>query len=282
MARLAMTTSWTGTKDRLPGQKLRPRALVVGEDRVELLPSAPYDANYIAEAPMVGFAFETQSGVHSFASDRVTAFRSRPNSLAYVPAGCDVFSSSSRGGEYLAITGGSGYWPKAQSTLRFSDHIDPTAIAAARMLRRMILMSDAVEPLEIDRQLSTLQEIVSQVLNGGETEPLAARWMTPRRLELVDDLVEASPESGVTVPEIAARLDLSVGFFNRAFKAAVGATPHDYVIDRRVSRARRLLWTTNLSLADIAAACGFASHSHMTVQLRSRLGVTPSALRNGV
>jgi len=83
----------------------------------------------------------------------------------------------------------------------------------------------------------------------------------------------------VTVQELAGALGLSAGFFCRAFRAAVGQAPHDYIIDRRVSRARALLQNAALDLATIAHTSGFASHAHMTATFRKRLGVAPSELR---
>ena len=116
-------------------------------------------------------------------------------------------------------------------------------------------------------------------LCGISIAPAARSWMTPRRLRLVDELIEARLDAKLTVRELAAALRLSTGFFCRAFKASVGKAPHDYIIDRRVSRARALLQSNPLDLSAIAHASGFASHAHMTATFRSRLGVTPSALR---
>jgi AraC family transcriptional regulator len=220
----------------------------------------------------VGFAFESQSGTHAFASSRTTAFRTRPNSLAYVPAGCDVTSRSADGGEYLSIIGLS-----VSGACRFNDHLDAGAVAAARALRRLLLTPGSVEPLAIERELATLGEAVGRTLAGGPGR--AAGWLTPHRLKRIDGMIEAELETGIRVPAMAAALGLSPGFFHRAFKTAVGVTPHDYVIERRIARARRLLRTTRLELAEIAAACGFASHAHMTAQLTERLGRPPSGLR---
>ncbi|HEV2674701.1 MAG TPA: AraC family transcriptional regulator [Aliidongia sp.] len=259
-----------------PSRTPQVRILTIGADRVELLPAAPYDVAYTPQTPVIGFAFETQTGAHAFASDRMSPFRTRPNSLAYVPAGCEVASRSRAGGEYLAIRHLSG----ADPPRRFNDHIDPAAVAAAYALRRLILMGQAADPLEIERELARLHEVVSGILTRPGSGARAAGWITPRRLRLVEDLVEARLDGSLPVHEMAASLGLSPGFFNRAFKAAVGKTPHDYVIDRRVARARKLL-DTSAGLAEIAAACGFASHAHMTTQLRRRLGVPPRALRAG-
>jgi AraC family transcriptional regulator len=104
--------------------------------------------------------------------------------------------------------------------------------------------------------------------------------MTPRRLRLVEDLIEARLDAKLTVQELAGALRLSAGFFCRAFHAAVGKAPHDYIIDRRVSRARTLLRNASLELGAVAQESGFASHAHMTATFRKRLGVTPSALRH--
>src|SRR5215470_12138730 len=100
----------------------------VGGFDVELLPRLPYDVRYTPATAVIGFAFETQRGTHAFASDRAAAFRTYPNSLAYVPNGCDVFSRSREGGEYLVIRTSfapSGRLPRER---RFSDLVHPQAI----------------------------------------------------------------------------------------------------------------------------------------------------------
>jgi AraC family transcriptional regulator len=87
----------------LPPPVIRPLTAAAGEYRIELLPRAPYEVRYTPDTSVTGFAFETQTGVHSFASSRERAFRTRPNSLAYIPAGCDAVSRSNTGGEYLSL-----------------------------------------------------------------------------------------------------------------------------------------------------------------------------------
>ena len=103
--------------------------------------------------------------------------------------------------------------------------------------------------------------------------------MTPQRLRQVDELIEARLDGRLTVQEIADHLGLSVGFFCRAFRTAIGQSPHDHIIDRRIARARTLLADPVLDLAAIALGSGFASHAHMTATFRKRLGVAPRELR---
>jgi len=67
--------------------------------------------------------------------------------------------------------------------------------------------------------------------------------------------------------------------FVRMFRAATGRSPHNYLMNLRIERARELLSNPALSLTDIALDCGFSSHSHLTRVFRQFLGVTPSEYR---
>ncbi|WP_420430565.1 helix-turn-helix transcriptional regulator [Kordiimonas sp.] len=74
-------------------------------------------------------------------------------------------------------------------------------------------------------------------------------------------------------------IGLSLGFFTRSFTAAVGRSPQQFIIDRRISRARAQLRDSSLSIGAIAFECGFSSHAHMSFQFRKYLSITPSQLR---
>jgi AraC family transcriptional regulator len=70
--------------------------------------------------------------------------------------------------------------------------------------------------------------------------------------------------------------------FVRMFRAATGYSPHNYLLDLRLERARELLKNPALSLIDIALDCGFSSHSHMSRLFHKSVGVTPSAYRRSL
>ena len=265
------------------------RRTVIGPWRVELLPRGPYRASYVATRPIVGFAFDPQVGVHAFGGDRRTGYRARPNGLARVPVGCDVYSRSETGGEYLKIvdarddggreTGGAG-GGGAGRDVRFGDRIDPIAITAAHALRRELLASDAPDPLACEASVLTLEARAAHV--AGRPAERASGWMTARRLALVDELIEARLDEPLAVHELADALGLSAGFFARAFKAGTGRTPHAWIVERRLDRARVLLLQGDADLARVAAECGFASHSHLTARFRARFGAVPSDFRRRV
>ena len=196
-----------------------------------------------------------------------------------MPAGCDVYSQSRQGGEYLTLTvSPRGDEPPAER--RFNDCIDPAAMEAAQALRRLLLIRSGWAPLTLEHHALTLETRAARAFGAAAQQPRAAGWMTRQRLRCIDDLIEARLEGPLTVQDLAEALHLSAGFFARAFKAATGRPPHAYILDRRIARARaRLLSAAPGDLSAIAQDCGFASHAHMTAAFRARLGIAPRDLR---
>ncbi|MFZ5557849.1 MAG: helix-turn-helix domain-containing protein [Pseudomonadota bacterium] len=91
--------------------------------------------------------------------------------------------------------------------------------------------------------------------------------------------IEERLDEPLPIARMAAVAGLAPDRFLRAFKRARGTPPHRYLMERRVERARRLLQTTDLPIAEVAAAAGLSSQSHLTTLFRRRLGLTPGAVR---
>jgi AraC family transcriptional regulator len=98
-------------------------------------------------------------------------------------------------------------------------------------------------------------------------------------LALVLDFVEANLDRPMALAELAAVAGLSVFHFARVFRRTVGATPHRYVQERRVLRARELLAGSRLPMIEVAAACGFASPSHFATTFRRFTRLAPREYR---
>jgi AraC family transcriptional regulator len=100
------------------------------------------------------------------------------------------------------------------------------------------------------------------------------------RLRAVVEFVEEHLDAGVTLEQMAAVARLSVYHFARQFKNATGLPPHQYVIRRRVERARQLLQAeTDLSLAEVAAHAGFSDQSQFCHHFKRLVGLTPGQFR---
>jgi AraC family transcriptional regulator len=98
-------------------------------------------------------------------------------------------------------------------------------------------------------------------------------------LRRVSTYIEEHLAEDLALAELAAVASLSPYYFARLFKASTGFSPHQYVIQRRVERAKLFLSTTNWSLAAIAHAVGFAHESHLALHFKRLTGLLPSASR---
>src|SRR5262245_3126109 len=96
------------------------------------------------------------------------------------------------------------------------------------------------------------------------------------RLRAVVEYVEGHLDAGPSLEQVAAVARLSAYHFARQFKAATGLPPHQYVIMRRVERAKRFLQGGgDLSLAEVAACAGFSDQSQFCHHFKRIVGVTP-------
>jgi AraC family transcriptional regulator len=103
--------------------------------------------------------------------------------------------------------------------------------------------------------------------------------LSDRRLRQVFVYIEDNLAENIALVDLAAVVGLSVSHFNVLFREAVGLSPHQYLIRRRIERAKEMLSEGKLSISQIATESGFAHQSHLARHMRRMLGVGPKALR---
>jgi AraC family transcriptional regulator len=101
-----------------------------------------------------------------------------------------------------------------------------------------------------------------------------------RRLRRALEFMHDNYARELALEEIAAAAYLSEYHFARLFKQITGATPHVYLANLRIEKARRLLVETNHPIVEITAMVGYQSQSHFTKIFKSVTGVTPRAYRD--
>jgi AraC-like DNA-binding protein len=106
--------------------------------------------------------------------------------------------------------------------------------------------------------------------------------LAPWQVRCATDLITARLGEDISLSELAAACGLSPGYFARAFRKSVGTPPYRWLLLQRVLRAKSLLRDLNLSLTDVAAACGFADQSHFTRVFTNIVGASPGAWRREV
>ena len=259
---------------------------------ITVLPASPYEASYVPAHHVIGFTFEGQRGIDAFGGARRRLFDAEPWRVAFTPAGCDVFSASERGGEYLMLRVAPETFARLAPRIscgqlaQFTNVADPLFTPSAVGLRRAAMRGATSPHLAIETLVAVAIERVSALLEGRApgSKTVAARSehrMTSRRLKRILDHFEARLAEQIHLADLARDVGLSEAYLARTFRAATGMTLHAALMERRIARARLLIEAAlrrgrPASLADIAVATGFSSHAHMTTAFRRVLGITPS------
>ncbi len=103
--------------------------------------------------------------------------------------------------------------------------------------------------------------------------------LTQAQMNKLGAFLASRPDCRASIAEMAAAVGLSESWFTTAFKQTTGKTPLQWQLGKRIDLAQKLLMTTSLSLADIAAQVGFSDQAHLTKVFRQVAGETPAAWR---
>jgi len=106
-----------------------------------------------------------------------------------------------------------------------------------------------------------------------------SRGFSRHQLRQVIEYINEHLDRELGLAELAALVQMSPHYFTRLFKQLTGLTPHQYVIHRRVERAKELLLNGELTIAEVAYSVGFANQSHLNRHLKRLLGVTPKHIQ---
>jgi AraC family transcriptional regulator len=163
-----------------------------------------------------------------------------------------------------------------------------------------------LDNLDLPPLRATLALVAAELASGGAGSPLAAESLAnvlavhllrhlaaPRRLErgldgalprgrlrAVVEFIEEHLDGCPTLALMAAVVGLNPYHFARQFKATTGLPPHQYVIARRVERAKEFLQTgVDLSLAEVALRAGFSDQSKLSHHFKRLVGITPGQFR---
>ncbi|MEW6262141.1 MAG: AraC family transcriptional regulator [Thermodesulfobacteriota bacterium] len=104
------------------------------------------------------------------------------------------------------------------------------------------------------------------------------RRLDPAKMKQITDYIEDNL-TDISISQLAALMDLEVSGFIKLFRGTAGVSPYQYVMSRRLDRARRLLAFGDLPIVDIALAAGFSDQSHLTRLFKRKYGQTPAGYR---
>jgi len=106
------------------------------------------------------------------------------------------------------------------------------------------------------------------------------RPLPGRMFERVREKMQENLSRDLSLNSLAREAGYSSAHFLRMFHASTGSTPHHFLLELRLQRAKQLLMHDHqLSIVIIAGMCGFSTQSHFTSMFRQKLGVTPAEFR---
>ncbi|WP_371750664.1 helix-turn-helix transcriptional regulator [Mycobacteroides sp. LB1] len=124
-----------------------------------------------------------------------------------------------------------------------------------------------------------LQHLSSRLASGDGGTPFLYRDLDEIARAALIEYLDECPDSMIGLPQLAAYVDMTVREFTKAFAAAFHATPHQLLLDRRITRAKWLLMDSTDSITQISAQLGFFSPELFETAFVRRVGVTPSVYR---
>jgi AraC family transcriptional regulator len=160
---------------------------------------------------------------------------------------------------------------------------DPFLVALIDRMSTAIGGDGVVSRLLTESLATTIQLHLTDRVGGvGRATPVderSRRELAPAQQASLIEFLEDGLDTDITLTALAEHVGMTVNAFLTVFAKAFGTTPHQFLLDRRINRAKTLLTMTTRSVTDIGHTVGFSGPSHFATTFRQRVGCTPTAFR---
>jgi AraC-like DNA-binding protein len=147
--------------------------------------------------------------------------------------------------------------------------------ALAQLIRDLHMALEEPSTTLLERESRLLWTLAQLVIRHADTHP-TVREVSPEPVSIhkAREHLDQHYAENVSLETLASVANLSVFHLLRTFRDVVGLPPHAYLIQRRVSRAKRLL-LEGMPAAEVAMQAGFVDQSHLGRHFKRIVGVTP-------
>jgi AraC family transcriptional regulator len=152
-----------------------------------------------------------------------------------------------------------------------------------RLVRALASHAQDGEPLGALYTRSLSAAVLTRLLaiQGTERTDVEPQGMSEATRRDLLELIEHQLATPPRVDELALVCGLASAEFVKAFRREFGLTLHQFILDRRIAKAKQLL-SQETSLTMVALELGFANHGHFTATFHARTGMTPSEYRRRI
>jgi AraC family transcriptional regulator len=134
----------------------------------------------------------------------------------------------------------------------------------------------------LDGVATTLASYLVRHYSSASPVERNAATMTPSTLRRCIEYMDAQLEGDLRLSELAGEVGISTSHFIRSFRQSTDKTPYQFLLHRRVERAKTVIRDYRTSLTEVALASGFADQHHLARVFRRITGVTPSSYRRSL
>lgn len=166
---------------------------------------------------------------------------------------------------------------RLQDVLKSHDPIVTAVVAAITREARQQALGSALYVEAVATQL--VVHLLRNYASVTFREPSGKGRLSPSQVRRLTEYIDSRLREQLNLETLAAVAGLGVWTFTRHFRESFGQTPHAYIIEQRVDRARRLLAQSCMPIKEVASVCGFADQAHMTRLFQTHLHTTPAMLR---
>jgi AraC family transcriptional regulator of adaptative response / methylphosphotriester-DNA alkyltransferase methyltransferase len=130
---------------------------------------------------------------------------------------------------------------------------------------------------------ATIEEAVSKNFRPCKRcRPDQIRWPDEDLVHQVMALINNRYQESLTLSKLSDMLHISPFHLQRTFKRIVKQTPAEYLRDKRLLVAKKLLTDTETTITDIASKVGFPNPAHFSTVFQKQYGLSPTAYRNQI
>lgn len=178
-------------------------------------------------------------------------------------------------GLFFTVSVPSAVWEQAESRRPLPTSavkLPGSTLVRAACLWRELRAWDSASPLAVEGGFEELLDAAAELVQGNVAE--GPPWLERAR-EILADEWRRTP----ALAELAQQVDVHPVYLARAFRRRYGCSPGAYLRHCRMERAIGLLDDARLSVAEVAATCGFVDQAHFSHAFRRAHRVTPSQYR---
>ena len=152
---------------------------------------------------------------------------------------------------------------------------DPLILGIGLSLKNEIESEGMGGHLYIESLTTTLSLHLLRYYSTKSLQYIETEGLSKSQLCRIIEYIEENIDRNLTLAQLAAIANMSSSYFSYSFKLSTGYAPHQYIIQRRIERAKQLLIQKKLTIADIANSLGFSHQSHFNRHFKRLVGVTP-------